>query len=242
MADNKVVLYDLPSKGRSACWSLNPWKTRLVLNFKNIPYETQWVEYPDIEPLFKSFGIPPQTGEIAAYTIPAIRTPQGNYIMNSLPIAQALEALQPEPSLRVDDPAVSRVQALVQETLMALAAVLLAPVPRDLLREASVPYFEETRKNLFGMSLAELEEAKGGDPAWEAARPLFAKAGAALREVPGPFFLGEKVSYADFVYVGLVEFIRRTKGIEYYNRVVGWEKEIGALYDACAKWVERDDL
>ncbi|KAL2754211.1 hypothetical protein ACRALDRAFT_1070059 [Sodiomyces alcalophilus JCM 7366] len=241
MTDNKVILYDLPSKGRRACWSLNPWKTRLALNFKGIPYETQWVEYPEIAPLFKSFGLAPQEGEITPYTIPAVRTPDGKHIMNSVPIAQALETLKPEPSLHLNDPVLERINGLTGETLMALVAVVLPPIPRDILNDASVPYFEETRAKVFGSPLAELEKTKGGEPAWEAARPLFAKAGEELRKVPGPFFLGETVSYADFVYVGLIEFIRRTKGIEDYNRIVGWEKEIGVLYDACAKWLARDD-
>lgn len=67
---SKVILYDLPSKGRCACWSLNPWKSiavfasmqesilmllvaRLALNFKGVPYETKWLEYPDVAPTFK---------------------------------------------------------------------------------------------------------------------------------------------------------------------------------------------
>ena len=65
---SKTILYDLPSK-QGGCWSLNPWKSealhfpkfeqeqqlrffppaRLALNFKQIPYETQWVEYPDLK-------------------------------------------------------------------------------------------------------------------------------------------------------------------------------------------------
>jgi hypothetical protein len=66
MASDKIVLYDIPCKGRCAAWSANTlkgsvpshparsWKiadssvARLALNFKGVPYETTWIEYPDI--------------------------------------------------------------------------------------------------------------------------------------------------------------------------------------------------
>ncbi|KAK5457229.1 hypothetical protein LTS15_005010 [Exophiala xenobiotica] len=53
---DEVILYDLPSKqGKS--WSLNPWKTRLVLNYKSIPYKTEWTEYPDLKPKFEKLYV-----------------------------------------------------------------------------------------------------------------------------------------------------------------------------------------
>jgi hypothetical protein len=55
---DEIILYDLPSchkgKGQQSCFSFNPWKTRSVLNFKNIPYTTEWVEYPDVESKMKA--------------------------------------------------------------------------------------------------------------------------------------------------------------------------------------------
>ena len=73
---NEIVLYDLPSKGEPHCFSFNAWKGRLfaehcivcydnadklsidqarsVLNYKKIPYTTEWVEYPDLEPTLKA--------------------------------------------------------------------------------------------------------------------------------------------------------------------------------------------
>jgi hypothetical protein len=33
---------------------------RLVLNFKNIPFETVWLEYPDVEPTLKPLLVPSQ--------------------------------------------------------------------------------------------------------------------------------------------------------------------------------------
>ena len=41
---DEIVLYDLKNK-HNKCWSLNPWKTRLILNLKGLKYRTEWIEY-----------------------------------------------------------------------------------------------------------------------------------------------------------------------------------------------------
>jgi len=71
---SQVTLYDLPSREQE-CWSLNPWKgtwlivvwhaglwlmtqtARLVLNYKDIAYKTEWTEYPDLAPKLKSLYV-----------------------------------------------------------------------------------------------------------------------------------------------------------------------------------------
>lgn len=53
MAGNATVLYDIANNA-NLTFSPNPWKSRLALNFKDVPFETEWVEYPDIEPKFKA--------------------------------------------------------------------------------------------------------------------------------------------------------------------------------------------
>lgn len=62
-------------------------KARMVLNFKGIDYKTEWIEYPDLAPTFKSFGLPPNdpngTGYFMDYTAPAIRFEDGKLMMDS---------------------------------------------------------------------------------------------------------------------------------------------------------------
>ncbi|KAM0323885.1 hypothetical protein ACHAQA_008466 [Verticillium albo-atrum] len=240
MADN-VILYDLPSKDNGkGCWSLNPWKTRLALNYKGIPYTTTWVEYPDVEPTLKGLGLAPQPEEIKPYTIPAVVFPDGTPVMNSRAIIDALEKRYPQPSLRVDDSATDTAYGLVRETMLVLQGALIPNVASECLNDASRPYFEETRREMFGMSLDEVRRLKGGEEVWEQARPVFAKVAARLRESEGPFFLGETASYADFIYVGMLHFIRRTAGEGKFQRALGYEVEVQRLYEACAKWLERD--
>lgn len=48
------------------------------------------------------------------------------------------------------------------------------------------------------------------------------------------------VSYADFVFVGFLHFLRRTVGDEKFRRVGEWEPELMVLYKACEEWLQRD--
>ncbi|KAI0682851.1 hypothetical protein BC835DRAFT_807562, partial [Cytidiella melzeri] len=51
-----IIFYDIDSSKPGRAWSPNTWRTRYALNYKGIPYRTEWVEYPDIEPLCKKIG------------------------------------------------------------------------------------------------------------------------------------------------------------------------------------------
>lgn len=90
------------------------------------------------------------------------------------------------------------------------------------------------------MSLDELEAKQGGEQAWEKSKPGFAEIAEALREIDGPFYLGETVSYAGFVFASFLHFLKRTPGEKEFERLKECP-EIIALYEACSKWLERDN-
>ena len=48
----KIVLYDLACT-KNVCFSPVVWRIRLMLNYKQIPYRTIFLEFPDIEPVLK---------------------------------------------------------------------------------------------------------------------------------------------------------------------------------------------
>lgn len=81
-SSSEIILYDIPTKDKHPrCWSLNPWKARMALNYKKLPYTTEWVEYPDIAPKFKQLGIPPNERDPKfQYSCPAARMPDGQYV------------------------------------------------------------------------------------------------------------------------------------------------------------------
>ena len=162
---------------------------RLFLNLKGIPYKTEWIEYPDIAPTFKSLGIPPND-EGVPYTIPTIRIGD-KYIMDSKKIAAELEKQFPSPPLYIDSPLVGTVQKHVSENLGALRGVLMPKGPRFILNDASVPYWNETRSKRFGMPLDQFEKEFGGEDAWENVKPPMKELGALLKAEGGPFLMGK---------------------------------------------------
>jgi hypothetical protein len=47
-----IVLYDLACT-KDVCFSPVVWRIRLMLNYKQVPYRTVFLEFPDIEPTLK---------------------------------------------------------------------------------------------------------------------------------------------------------------------------------------------
>ena len=163
---------------------------RLVLNFKGIPYKTEWLEYPDIAPAFKTFGISPNEPPDTPYTSPAIRI-SDEYVMDSRKIADVLEKQHPSPSLHLDSPILKRVEELMPQCKTPIRAIFVPKVPRELLSPRSAEYFERTRRESLGMTLSQLEKEKGGESAWESATPKWKELGALLKAEGGPFFMGK---------------------------------------------------
>ncbi|OCL06103.1 hypothetical protein AOQ84DRAFT_390428 [Glonium stellatum] len=238
------VLYDLPSKDRNACWSLNPWKTRLLLNYKGIDYKTEWLEYPDVAPTLKSFGLPPNdpnaSGYFADYTIPTMRIDSNTYVMDSAKIAVELEKRYPSPSVYLDSPIVSQAQQVVTNIQKALTPNLIPKAPGNLLNERSKEYFERTREVRFGMPLSQMEKDKGGETPWAAAKQPIQELADLLKEQGGPFFLGKTVSYADFILVAFLHFLKRVDQAV-FDRFVAHDPAFSAIYEASQAWLARDD-
>ena len=49
----EIILYDLACT-KNVCFSPTVWRIRLMLNYKQIPYKTVFLEFPDIEPELKA--------------------------------------------------------------------------------------------------------------------------------------------------------------------------------------------
>ena len=53
-----IVFYDIASREPRTTFAANPWKIRLALNLKAVPYKTEWVEMPDITSVREKLGVP----------------------------------------------------------------------------------------------------------------------------------------------------------------------------------------
>lgn len=54
--EHDIVLYDLACT-KHVSFSPVVWRIRLMLNYKNIPYKTIFLEFPDIEPTLKNLYV-----------------------------------------------------------------------------------------------------------------------------------------------------------------------------------------
>lgn len=241
-----AALAGLPTPGKVPCpsWLLRQSLTvstaaRLILNYKNIHYTTHWLEYPQIGPYLSSLGLPPNPSK-PTYTLPTIRLPDGTHMMDSKPIATALEEKYPSPPLHPDAPEVARIEELMLALRPPMIGIVMPKILRTLCTPESEDTFRETRKQRFGMPLDQLERERGGEAQWEEATPVIQEMGKLLQEKEGgPFVRGREVSYADFYLLGYLRMLERL-GEGLLGRVVEIEPSFGRLYDAGRVWIERD--
>lgn len=239
-----LTLYDLPSRGRCQCWSGNVWKTRLALNYKSLPYKTHWVPYQDLQNTMQATGVPPNPKpNWSDYSVPALKFPDGRVVMDSEKIAQRLEELRPQPSLHLEAGVHKEVEAALGKIIPPLIPYFMPRVGRDIVLEGDEQWFEDDRAQRFGTSLSELEKSKGGEMAWEAAKPGFATLKEVMRKhkkSEGPFVLGKEPSYGDFMIVAGMKMFS-VLGQDAFEKFAGQSTELRELYDACGDWVSKDD-
>ncbi|KAK1997649.1 hypothetical protein LX36DRAFT_608346 [Colletotrichum falcatum] len=235
----QLIFLDIPDRNNT-CWSLNTWKIRLALNYKGIDYKTEWVEYPDIEPRLRPTGLEGDPNQVALFTCPTVQFPDETYVMNSAKIIKRIEADCPEPSLHLDSEVLQQMYDLLSQTFESLGPVILVIAPRDILNKRSAEYFSRTREKIYGMPLEELEKKQGGELAWAKAKESLEKTAALLNRTEGPYFLGDKFSYIDCVYVGFLFFVRRFSE-EAYQRIVQQSVSFDDLYKASGEWLKRKD-
>ncbi|CAN8096143.1 unnamed protein product [Discula destructiva] len=238
---DQVVLFDLASK-QGTSWSLNPWKTRFMLNYKNINYTTKWMEYPDLQAHFE----PHIPGGIdgGQYTIPTITLPDGTWHMDSRNIATVLEAKYPQPPLKLDSPMHAKLADVLPGLLGALRGNYLPTIPKRILNEASVPYWYRTREEKVGSTLDELEAKEGGQAGFANAEGRLKAVTEMLKEnSEGPFLEGGAVTYADFVWAGFLLFWQRI-GDDKFEAILertGDPKVHLDLLKAVEPWSKRND-
>ncbi|KAF5137836.1 Glutathione S-transferase-like protein ustS [Metarhizium anisopliae] len=242
MSTGQITLLDLPSKEPCSSWSLNPWKTRMLLNFKGLDYKTEWTEYEDIKPKVQPHLPPNESG--TPYTIPTVILPDNTWIMDSRKIANHMEKSHPQPSVHLDSPILPKVEQLTSDVFYHLLAVCVARIPVNLLNSHSADYWYTTRGEAVGMPVGEFKKKYGGEVAYSGAEPFLQKITALLRDNDaGPFFMGSTVSYADFVWVSALVFFKRVDE-DIYRQVLqrtGDKSVHVKLVEACEPWLQRDN-
>lgn len=224
---------------------------RFALNFKNIPYQTTWVEYPDIQALYTTLGAKPTStkadGITPYYTLPLIvdQSELGKdpvIISDSWDIAVYLDEAYPS-TPRLFPKGTKAFQAAFQElwtdTFIGFAAPLLLPrTPQVALYPASREFFYRTRQEQFGKPLPEIEpqgEARAKHlKEWEVKLGKIAKV-YEQADSEGRYIMGNEVVYADFVAAAWVKWMKLVARKEDWKVVDKWH---GGLVERIGERVE----
>jgi len=200
---------------------INP--NRFCLNYKNIPYRTEWLELEDIELHLKKLGIKP-TGKKPdgrdLYTLPAIHDPStGTYLADSFLIAQYLDKTYPDTPPILPSDSIGLQVAFEEQFMSALVPLwqFITVHSIGLLTPRGQEYGRRSKEMQFGKRLEDMEpKGEDAEREWEVLRNALGKIDGYYAKVEGsgPFILGPSISWGDIVVVSAMIWIRLSFGEE----------------------------
>ncbi|RMZ84701.1 hypothetical protein DV737_g969, partial [Chaetothyriales sp. CBS 132003] len=243
-SEPEIVLYDLAST-KNTCFSPAVWRIRLMLNYKQIPYRTVFLELHDIEPALKGLGIAPNPDPAARikYTVPVIHhLPSNTYLMDSVPISHFLQSAYPSPPLTLTSELGRTIETKGRETLGVGYQTSLTPREIHIFSPAAQAYFRRSREAWLGHPLEHLLSGDKEEQVWKSleAGPL-PEYDELLRTnaADGPFVLGKTPSITDFFIVGSLEMARAIDE-RVFEKLVAYPG-CRAIYDACQPYMQKRD-
>ncbi|KAH7370151.1 hypothetical protein BKA65DRAFT_487763 [Rhexocercosporidium sp. MPI-PUGE-AT-0058] len=242
--EHEIVLYDLAST-KNVCFSPVVWRIRMLLNYKQIPYKTLFLEFQDIEPTFKELGVaPPESasGGNIKYTVPVIyHVPTKTYLMDSIPISKFLEKIYPDPSIPLTSELGREIESKARSAVGITFSASLMPRELGILSPAAQEYFRRTREASLGFPLENLLDADREQKAWDAATDSIRAVDELImtNKAEGPFVLGAEPSYTDFFIAGSLQCARVVHEKTFERLVIhpGYKR----VYEACLPYMEKKD-
>ncbi|KAK5111779.1 hypothetical protein LTR62_004699 [Meristemomyces frigidus] len=261
-----IIYYDIASKQPSRTFAPNPWKIRLALNYKGLPYKTQWTNMPDIHSLREGLGIPANRtlpDGTPYHTLPAIQdSATGKLEGDSFAIALYLDSQYPETPRLFRPNTIGLTAAFNQQVdgIFTKHTGLSTKMPFDASIEEEVkamfvkrvgaskwedllPSPEERAKDLVSLEAALEELAKayqhtGGttDWVWRARGTATEQKQVPGREEAGVLLDGGEPVYADFIVGAWVKMFEACMADEDWEKMRGWQ---GGLWGRVADYMER---
>ncbi|KAH7920071.1 hypothetical protein BV22DRAFT_1040272 [Leucogyrophana mollusca] len=227
-----IILYDIPCQVAGHPWSPNTMKIRYTLGYKNLPFTTTWLEYPEIEPHMRALGaartphptLPGQT----LYTLPVIEDPRtGAVVSDSLAIAAYLDKTYPDTPIALRDPPAT--DEFVAAFLGALkdTVLFMSVVAAELLNPVSAEYYKRTRAERYARAWEELSPpGPVRDRDWRRMEEGWNVVDGWYRKNEGKYFLGHTPSFADFVVVSRLKWCQFVFGeqSEEWKNIAGWNE------------------
>lgn len=203
---------------------------RYTLNYKGIPYTTQWVEYPDVEALSKKLGIKPTTKSPDGsdhYTLPAIYDPSTDvYIADSVLIAEYLDKTYPDtpPIFPRNTLGLQHTFGEALETALDPLWEFILPDTCPVLNPRSNEYFRRTREHAFGKALEDLRPSgEYATTRWAELKANLDKVDGWYSKIDGTFIMGSEVSWADLVVAAHLIWLKKVWGdSQKWKDIAGW--------------------
>jgi len=240
-----LTLYDIPSQHPGKAWSPHVWKARTALQYKGVPFQTEWVEYPDIEPTLKKLGVPP-TGKWSdgkdQYTLPMLHdSSTGKYVGDSMDIAEYLDKTFPDKPLLFPFNSHAAIRVFdIHLSQTAIKTMMPIGVPHvgHKLNAASYEHFRVTREAFLG---GKLEEISPPGPKRDAHMQIMKEGWSKIADLYAsngdgnlPFFFGDTFSYADCIVLGFMVWMRTVLGAD----CTEWKQFMSWSGGRWAKFVE----
>ncbi|KAL0572170.1 hypothetical protein V5O48_009798 [Marasmius crinis-equi] len=104
-ASKLIVFYDIASGPPFRTYAINPWRTRIALNAKQLHYRTEWVDITEIKTVRGQLGVPPtekMPDGSDRYTLPIIHDQsKSEFIGDQFEIALYLDKEYPSSGVKL---------------------------------------------------------------------------------------------------------------------------------------------
>lgn len=208
--------------------------TRFTLNYKGIPYRTEWVDYPDIASLAVRLGVSPITlipGKAPRHTLPMIHDPNTETtVVDSQAIARYLDKTYPATPTLLPDGSNALQAAFMDFVFLNVYGALgvLIDMKKIGLSERGFEHISTVFAGLFGKSQEE-RRRENGDELWKTLEDGLTKICAWLDGNGAGkdlLVMGDKVCFADLQLAALLTNARVVWGrdSEEWKRVCSWNE------------------
>ena len=176
------------------------------------------------------------------FTLPAIQMPNGSYVMDSYKIADIIEEKHPEPSVHLNTPVQLIFRNILMNLMQQLTPIYVPGIAQRILSNESLDFFITARQKDIGMPLDKFGEQQGPG-AFDRAEPFIHEMTALLnKSSSGPYFLGDIVSYTDFIWAAILLFFK-CLGDDMYEELLMRSGDAEAhtnFLDALSLWIKSD--
>lgn len=225
-----IVLYDVPGRAadKPKAWGPNTWKARFSLNYKGLPYRTEWVEYPDVEAAAKKIGAKPcgtRSNGDPLYTVPMIYDPSTKAIVaDSFEIALYLDKTYPDTPKLFPPGSHALIAAFLPSLTSNVNSLLFQGVILSAchyLNDRSSTWFRCKYETAFGKKLEDFAPpGEVGDQTWKNIEEGYSKLASWLDKnercdkgsLYPPFVMGDTPSFADVMIASGLRWAKTVLG------------------------------